>query len=282
MSLMARVDQARSRLQATNEQLSRARGLNKYTTGLPDEDTGNPWVLNPLEELSEIPGEIGEGVNEAGEELGEIPGEILGEIGEGVGEAWGELLETPGEIDDLLEIPGEIGEGVNEAGEELGEIPGEILGRMGEGVGEAWEELSEIPGEIIDDRGSDDDPDDNDSDRPHNWTESPILSSKRYNHILNSDSTGGGHGKGRNIPGKSEFPWEDEQTIEYVEDVATDPDSTYRRQDGGPLNRYYDKNGDPVRFVVEGFRDGHRIRVITEPAGEGIITAFPPDIPPNQ
>lgn len=31
----------------------------------------------------------------------------------------------------------------------------------------------------------------------------------------------------------------------------------------------------PVRFTVEGVRDGVKVRVVVEPGGEGIITGFP-------
>ena len=34
-------------------------------------------------------------------------------------------------------------------------------------------------------------------------------------------------------------------------------------------------SGKPVRWAVEGTRDGVLIRVIVEPRGEGIITAYP-------
>ena len=37
----------------------------------------------------------------------------------------------------------------------------------------------------------------------------------------------------------------------------------------------FTKAGKPARFAVEGVRDGVNIKVIVEPTGEGIITAFP-------
>jgi hypothetical protein len=43
-----------------------------------------------------------------------------------------------------------------------------------------------------------------------------------------------------------------------------------RHRDG-----WLDKNGDPVRIRLYGIRDGVQIKVVFEPAGEGIITAFP-------
>ncbi|MGB3404761.1 MAG: EndoU domain-containing protein [Microcoleaceae cyanobacterium] len=101
------------------------------------------------------------------------------------------------------------------------------------------------------------------------------LSEARIVHILEGDRTGGGHGPGRGVPGKSEFPmgWSDEQVIDYIKDVIQDPNSRWRRQARLP--------GKPQRWSVEGRRDGIDIKVIVEPDGEGIITAFPTNVPRN-
>lgn len=108
------------------------------------------------------------------------------------------------------------------------------------------------------------------------------ISSERQKHILDGDTNGGGHGPGRGIPGKSEFPsrWTDEQTMDYIKDVVKAPTSRWTQQTGKP-GAEYTKSGNPVRYQVEGTRDGVNIKVIFEPNGEGIVTAFPTNIPPN-
>lgn len=44
------------------------------------------------------------------------------------------------------------------------------------------------------------------------------ISPQQCKHILDGDLTGGGHGAGRGIPGKREFParWGDARTIAYI------------------------------------------------------------------
>jgi filamentous hemagglutinin len=59
-----------------------------------------------------------------------------------------------------------------------------------------------------------------------------------------------------------------------VSDVATDPLATWAQQTGR-AGAQFTKSGQPVRFRVEGVRDGVCIVCIVEPHGEGIITAFP-------
>lgn len=99
------------------------------------------------------------------------------------------------------------------------------------------------------------------------------ISPERKRHILNGDATGGGHGAGRGIPGKSEFParWSDRQVIRYISDIIKDPNSRWIRQPGRP----------PNRWRIEGTRDGVNIRIIVEPQGQGVITAFPTNRPRN-
>lgn len=108
------------------------------------------------------------------------------------------------------------------------------------------------------------------------------LSQEQLTHILDGDSNGGGHGSGRGICGKSEFPtrWSDEQTIAYITEVVLDANSRWTQQNGKPGNRYT-KNGKPIRWQIEGIRDAVHIKVIVEPEGKGIITAFPTNIPLN-
>lgn len=99
------------------------------------------------------------------------------------------------------------------------------------------------------------------------------ISPQRRIHILDGDATGGGHRSGRGIPGKSEFPsrWNDRQVIKYISDIIKDPNSRWIRQPGKP----------PYRWRIEGTRDGINIRVIVEPQGQGVITAFPTNRPRN-
>jgi hypothetical protein len=59
-----------------------------------------------------------------------------------------------------------------------------------------------------------------------------------------------------------------------VSDIATDPGLRWVQQTG-KAGAEFTKNGAPVRYFVDGVRDGVPIRVIVEPGGEGIITAFP-------
>ncbi|TAG62125.1 MAG: hypothetical protein EAZ28_03450 [Oscillatoriales cyanobacterium] len=91
------------------------------------------------------------------------------------------------------------------------------------------------------------------------------INSQQRTHILDSDTTGGGHGPGRGISGKSEFPasWSD------------------WFQQNGKAGAKYTKTGNPVKWQIDGTRDGVNIRVIAEPDGRGVITAFPTNISPN-
>jgi hypothetical protein len=54
-----------------------------------------------------------------------------------------------------------------------------------------------------------------------------MVSAARRRHILDGDATGGGHGPGRRISGKSEFPATllDNEIIAGIEAIATDPAS---------------------------------------------------------
>jgi hypothetical protein len=46
-------------------------------------------------------------------------------------------------------------------------------------------------------------------------------------------------------------------------------------QQTGKAGSLFTKSGAPTRFFVIGVRDAVGIKVIIEPAGEGIVTAFP-------
>ncbi|MCA1712731.1 MAG: EndoU domain-containing protein [Actinobacteria bacterium] len=81
---------------------------------------------------------------------------------------------------------------------------------------------------------------------------------------------GGGHGPGRGIPGKSEFParWSDDAAIDHTMSVATEPDGAVQQPDG--------------TFRAWGVRDGVDLRVIVTElghvqssypvTGEGVVT----------
>ena len=63
-----------------------------------------------------------------------------------------------------------------------------------------------------------------------------------------------------------------------VSDIATDSNLTWVRQTG-PEGSWFTRAGTPARFEVVGVRNGVEIKVVLEPAGEGIITAFPTQHP---
>jgi hypothetical protein len=105
-----------------------------------------------------------------------------------------------------------------------------------------------------------------------------LASPARTGHILFGDATGGGHkfGISRLFNGKTKFPatWSSEKIMTAVSDIASDPNLHWKQQTGisGSL---FTKSGKPARFVVEGVRSGTNIKVVIEPAGQGIITAHP-------
>jgi uncharacterized protein YukE len=110
-----------------------------------------------------------------------------------------------------------------------------------------------------------------------------LIGGTRLKHILTGDSgladlwhgkVSGGH-LWPGLKGKTPFPkhWTVEDIKRYVSDVATDPNSVVM---GAPKNGgLLTKSGKPARFRVYGIRDGVQIKVVVEPGGEGIITAFP-------
>ena len=104
------------------------------------------------------------------------------------------------------------------------------------------------------------------------------VSAKRRRHILDGDRSGGGHGPGRGTPGKSEFPgWmTDDDVIEHVERIANDPNAYPGRTI--PVGR--------DRYEADGTATGPRsellrIRVVVEPRGEGVVTAYPTNVRRN-
>ena len=73
---------------------------------------------------------------------------------------------------------------------------------------------------------------------------------------------GGGHGSGRGLSGKTEYPsrWSDDDAIDYVMDVAQEPDGAVKQPDG--------------LFRAHGVRDGVELRVIVTELGQ-VVTAYP-------
>ena len=98
-----------------------------------------------------------------------------------------------------------------------------------------------------------------------------LASPSRTQHILDGHMPPG-------EPGNSLFPqnWSADKIMHEVSDVATDPSLKWIQQTG-KAGAQYTKNGAPVRYFVDGVRDGVNIRVIVQPGpgGEGIITGFP-------
>lgn len=73
---------------------------------------------------------------------------------------------------------------------------------------------------------------------------------------------GGGHGAGRGIPGKTEYParWSDDDAMDLVLDVAQSPDGAVEQPDG--------------TFRAWGVRDQVELRVIVTQLGH-LVTAYP-------
>ncbi len=96
-----------------------------------------------------------------------------------------------------------------------------------------------------------------------------LASASRRSHILDGHRYGG-------EAGNTWFPkgWSDDKIMQSVSDIATDPSLTWVQQTGR-AGAAYTRGGAPVRYTVEGVRDGVKIRVVLEPGGEGIITGFP-------
>jgi hypothetical protein len=107
-----------------------------------------------------------------------------------------------------------------------------------------------------------------------------VASAQRTQHILHGDATGGGH-LWPDSAGKTPFPqsWDANKIMSTTSDLATNPNFLWQPQTGS--GGLYTKSGKPARFVVTDANgnlpvvDGVPVRVIIEPAGEGIITAYP-------
>jgi RHS repeat-associated protein len=106
-----------------------------------------------------------------------------------------------------------------------------------------------------------------------------LASVQRTAHILDGDSSGGGH-LWPGAAGKTAFPpsWSPDQIMHHVSDIATDPGVNWVQQTGRP-GELFTRSGEPARFFAIGEREGLQIKVVLEPAGEGIITAHPTGVP---
>jgi hypothetical protein len=100
------------------------------------------------------------------------------------------------------------------------------------------------------------------------------VSAARRKHILDGDMTGGGHGPGRGISGKSEFPatLTDDDIIKGIETILNDPTA----YPGGRIP----KSGPPLR--ITGMIQGVATVVIADPQNDGVKTAWPDAAPKNQ
>jgi hypothetical protein len=99
-----------------------------------------------------------------------------------------------------------------------------------------------------------------------------IVDEQGKKHILDGDSTGGGHRPGTGQPGKSEFPegWSDEKILGEISDIATDPNQQW--SDPSPRNGY---------VTTTGTRDGVDIQVVYDPERGRIVTGYPTNLPRN-
>src|SRR6266851_485164 len=90
------------------------------------------------------------------------------------------------------------------------------------------------------------------------------VSPERTTHILDGDSTGGGHRHGVGKPGKTEFPasWDDEKVIATVLDFARKPDKPPTHQDWNDT------------WLCAGTRDNVDVSAVVERSGD-ILTGWP-------
>jgi hypothetical protein len=88
------------------------------------------------------------------------------------------------------------------------------------------------------------------------------IKAERAAHILDGDTTGGGHRHGTGVPGKTEFPagWDDATIMDNVAAVARAPDDVHQQSNG--------------RWKARGESGNVRISVIINPDG-AIWTAWP-------
>ncbi len=75
---------------------------------------------------------------------------------------------------------------------------------------------------------------------------------------------------------KSLFPqsWTSIDIQEAVAQIVRDPNLQWRQQTGSG-DSLFTRSGEAAKYVVESTVNGVKIRVIIQPAGEGVVTAFP-------
>jgi hypothetical protein len=90
------------------------------------------------------------------------------------------------------------------------------------------------------------------------------ITPERIVHVLEGDSTGGGHRHGTGKPGKTEFPasWSDEKIIDNALDVARKPDKPPVHQDRKDT------------WLCSGTRANVEVSVVVAPSGE-IVSGWP-------
>jgi hypothetical protein len=90
------------------------------------------------------------------------------------------------------------------------------------------------------------------------------ITPERIVHVLEGDSTGGGHRHGTGKPGKTEFPaeWNDEKIIDNTLDVARKPDKPPVRQDRNDT------------WLCSGTRANVEVSVVVARSGE-IVSGWP-------
>jgi hypothetical protein len=94
----------------------------------------------------------------------------------------------------------------------------------------------------------------------------------RLTHILDGDSTGGGHRAGTGKPGKTEFPasWDDGKIIDTLLDVARRPDHPPGHQEWN--DRWVTRGTrDDVEIVVVTARDGRIWSGWPRSGGRGVV-----------
>jgi hypothetical protein len=99
------------------------------------------------------------------------------------------------------------------------------------------------------------------------------VTAARRRHILDGDATGGGHGPGRGVSGKSEFPatLTDDEIIDGMEAIANDSGS-------------YPGRAIPVsggKQVIRGKIKGIETAVVVDPAKRQVVTGYPLNVPRN-
>lgn len=108
-----------------------------------------------------------------------------------------------------------------------------------------------------------------------------LASEARTNHILYGDGPDSGGHLWPGQPGKTAFPssWNADKVMHTISDIATNPTLSWKAQTG--TGGLYTKSGKAARFVVTDANghlpvvDGVPVKVVIEPAGEGIITGYP-------